>query len=380
MTTQRLGYPNISIKLYSGYDAWLANRFVELAATFITLTMRDSLRGTNEGLLQFYDAKNMHTRMNGDEIVQISVANSNTSRTQTRIYGIKHFTVGVDDKGDSIITLQLGTLHDIMNLKFSRAFFSSAYETIKEMIGAMYVDQPLIAPPINGINAYVPRVPWTSTLKDYLRYVRNVGISTDNDQFIFAWEDITGINMMDYESMISQDPTVFMFGAPQTIGQFAAGLKYPLAWDFEWLVKSNRYNRNPMKNATFYAHSFVDKDVTRIINGEGQNSVFINRSGGYSDMIFRNGYEEALRISTMAQYDGYAQTKCYGNFELTPGMKINFVDLKDQFRTDFYIDEVIHEISNNTSITNLYMFTNGSALEPVDLIKVKNELKRDSSY
>ncbi|WWS25274.1 hypothetical protein vBKpnAMK6_00320 [Klebsiella phage vB_Kpn_AM_K6] len=186
--------------------------------------------------------------------------------------------------------------------------------------------------------------------------------------------------MMDYESMISQDPNVFMFGAPQTIGQFAAGLKYPLTWDFEWLVKSNRYNRNPMKNATFYAHSFVDKDVTRIINGEGQNSVFINRSGGYSDMIFRNGYEEALRISTMAQYDGYAQTKCYGNFELTPGMKINFVDLKDQFRTDFYIDEVIHEISNNTSITNLYMFTNGSALEPVDLIKVKNELKRDSSY
>ncbi|WWS23810.1 hypothetical protein vBKpnAMK2_00145 [Klebsiella phage vB_Kpn_AM_K2] len=380
MTAQRLGYPNISIKLYSGYDAWLANRFVELAATFITLTMRDSLRGTNEGLLQFYDSKNMHTRMNGDELVQISVANSNTSRTQTRIYGIKHFTVGVDDKGDSIITLQLGTLHDIMNLKFSRAFFSSAYETIKEMIGAMYVDQPLIAPPINGINAYVPRVPWTSTLKDYLRYVRNVGISTDNDQFIFAWEDITGINMMDYESMISQDPNVFMFGAPQTIGQFAAGLKYPLTWDFEWLVKSNRYNRNPMKNATFYAHSFVDKDVTRIINGEGQNSVFINRSGGYSDMIFRNGYEEALRISTMAQYDGYAQTKCYGNFELTPGMKINFVDLKDQFRTDFYIDEVIHEISNNTSITNLYMFTNGSALEPVDLIKVKNELKRDSSY
>ncbi|WWS25172.1 hypothetical protein vBKpnAMK6_00218 [Klebsiella phage vB_Kpn_AM_K6] len=38
MTAQRLGYPNISIKLYSGYDAWLANRFVELAATFITLT------------------------------------------------------------------------------------------------------------------------------------------------------------------------------------------------------------------------------------------------------------------------------------------------------------------------------------------------------
>ncbi|QPB08832.1 baseplate protein [Klebsiella phage Metamorpho] len=378
---QRLGYPNISIKLYSGYDAWLENRFIELAATFITLTMRDSLSsGINEGLLQYYDSKNMHTKMNGDEIVTISVSNSNTSRNQTRVYGIKHFTVGVDDKGDNIITLQLGTIHDIINLKFGRAFFTSAYESIQEMVGAIYLDVPLIAPPVNGINVYVPRVPWTSTLKDYMSYIRDVGISTDNDQFVFAWEDITGINMMDYETMTKQNPITFAVGAPQTVGQFASSMKVPMAFNFEWAVKGNAYRRNPLKNATFYAQSFVDKDVTRIINGEGNNSIFINRSGGYSDMIYRNGYEEAIRISTMAQYDAYASCSCYGNFEITPGMKLNFVDLKDQFRTDFYVDEVIHEISNNTSITNIYMFTNGSALEPVDLIKVKNELKRDSSY
>lgn len=65
---------------------------------------------------------------------------------------------------------------------------------------------------------------------------------------------------------------------------------------------------------------------------------------------------------------------------MTPGMKLNFYDPKEQFRTDFYVDEVIHEVSNNHSITNIYMFTNGSTIEPVQIAKVKNELKRDSAY
>lgn len=379
MSTQRLGYPNISIKLYENYDAWLENRFIELAATFITLTMRDSLRGRNEGLLQYYDTANMHTRMDGNQIVQISVANSNTARTQTRIYGIKHFSVGVDEKSDNIITLQLGTLHDIMNLKFSRCFFNSAEETINEMIGVMYQAFPKLSPPVNGINCYVPRIPWTSNIKDYLNYIRDVGLAVENDQFVFAWEDITGINLLDWEAMSGQDAAPFMVGSPRVIGQFADQMKYSLAWDFEWQVKANAYTRNPMKNATFYSTSFLDKDVTKITTGAGNNAVYINRSGAYAEMIYRNGYEEANRIVTMAQYDSYAKTKTNGNFEITPGMKLNFYDPKEQFRTDFYVDEVIHEVSNNTSITNIYMFTNGSALEPVELAKVKNELKSDST-
>lgn len=379
MISQKLGFPNISIKLYQDYDAWLDNNFVELAATFITLTMRDSLRGTNEGLLQFYDTKNIHNKIDGDQIIQISVANSNTSRTQTRIYGIKHFSVAVDDKADTYITLQLGTLHEIMNLKFSRCFFNSASDTINEMIGVMYQKYPKLAPPVNGINVYVPRIPWTSDICEYMNYIRDVGLSVVNDQFVFAWEDITGINIMDYTSMVAQDAAPFAVGAPQTVGQFADQLKTSLAWDFEWLTKANSFTRNPMKDATFYAQSFIDKGVTKVTTGEGYNSVLINRSGGYSDMIYRNGYEEINRMVQMSQYDGYASTKTYGNFELTPGMKLNFFDPKEQYRTDFYIDEVIHEVSNNASITNIYMFTNGSALEPIEIAKVKNELKRDSA-
>lgn len=67
---QRTGFPNVSIKLYQDYEAFQTSRFIELGATFITLTIRDSLRGINEGLLQFYDPKAMHTRLTGREIIQ----------------------------------------------------------------------------------------------------------------------------------------------------------------------------------------------------------------------------------------------------------------------------------------------------------------------
>ena len=124
---QRPGYPNLSVKLFDSYDAWSNNRFVELAATITTLTMRDSLYGRNEGMLQFYDSKNIHTKMDGNEIIQISVANANDiNNVKTRIYGCKHFSVSVDSKGDNIIAIELGTIHSIENLKFGRPFFPDA--------------------------------------------------------------------------------------------------------------------------------------------------------------------------------------------------------------------------------------------------------------
>lgn len=374
---QRIGYPNVSIKLYEDYDAWLDNRFVELGATFTTLTMRDGLYGRNEGLLQFYDAKNLHNLMNGEQIIQVSVANANSKKTQTRLYSIKHFTVGVDQKGDNIITIQLGTIHETKNLKFSRCFFANAQESIEEMIAVIYQDKPLLAPPVSGINTHVPRIAWVQGIKEYMEYVRDVGLAVDSDQFVFVWEDIAGINIVSYDQMIAQDPMDFVVGEPRMVGQYAQEMEYPLAFDFEWQVKANQYTRNPIANSTIYTHSFLDKECTRIVNGAGENSIFLSRSGGYAEQIYRNGYEEATRLSTMAQYDGYARVKCYGNFEVRPGMKLKFYDQKSQFLTDFYVDEVIHEVSNNTSITNIYMFTNGSKLNPVEHIKVKNEIKSD---
>ena len=375
---QREGFPNISIRLYEDYDAWLEHRFVELGATFTTLTMRDGLYGSNEGLLQFYDAKNLHTKMDGEQIIQISVKNANSERTQSRIYGSKHFAVGVDSKGDNIITIQLAPLHFLENLKFSRMFFPSVQETLTEMIGVIYQDRPLLAPPLNGINVYVPNVPWCDSMDRYMEFVREVGMAVESDKFVFVWEDIDGLSIMDYEFMVNQEPINFTVGEPRLIGQYVQDMDTPIAFDFEWLTKANQHARKPYENATVYAHSFLDKNATRITFGDGQNSVLVSRSGGYSDYTYRNGFEEADRLVTMAQYDGYAHCKVYGDFELTPGDKINFYDPKNQFQYDFYVDEVIHEVSNNTSITNLYMFTNGKTIKIEEPPKVKNELKTDT--
>lgn len=376
---QREGFPNISIKLYQNYDNWKENKFLELAATFITLTMRDGLYGKNEGLLQIYDNLNLQTKLIGEEIIQISVANSNTKRTLSRIYGIKHFSASVDEKADNIIVFQLAPIHNIENLKFGRCFYENSFESIQEMIGVIYQNRELIAPPVNGINAYVPRVPWTSTITDYMEYIRQFGLAVESDQFVFVWQDIYGIDMMDYNQMIAQEAINFVVGDPRTIGQMANTERVPLAFDFQWQTKANTFTRNPIQNSTFYTPSFLDNDIQTIVNGDGQNAIVLSRSGGYADAIYRNGYEEANRMLTMAQYDGYATCKIYGNFEITPGTKLNFFDVKNQFKSNFYVDEVIHEVSNNTSITNLYMFTNGKALTPVELIKVKNELKNNSS-
>ncbi|ANA49534.1 baseplate hub [Salmonella phage vB_SnwM_CGG4-1] len=379
MITQIPGFPNLSIKLYQDYDSWQTNRYVELAATVITLTMRDGLYGRNEGVLQFFDSKNLHTLMDGRQIIQISVANANSKKVQNRIYGCKHYSVSVDSKGDNILAINLGLIHEIEDLKFSRCFFNDAGESLKEMIGVIYEDKPLIAPAINTINTYVPRVPWTSNITTYKQYVRDIGLAVDNDQFVFVWEDIYGLNMMDYNTMINQETTKVIVGEPRTIGQFVNELEYNLAYDFEWLTKANSHVRDPIFNATIYSHSFMDNEIPRIVTGDGSNSIFVSRSGAYSEMTYRNGYEEAIRIQTMAQYDGYATCKMVGDFEMTPGDKINFFDTKRQFRADFYIDEVIHEVSNNQSITTLYMFTNSRRIENVEPIKVKNELKPDTS-
>lgn len=370
---QRPGHPNASIKLYEDYSAWLENRFVELGVTFTTLTLRDGLYGRNEGILQFYDAYNLHTKMNGDNIIQISLANANnTQSVKTRIYGCKNFAVSVDAKGDNIIAVNLEPLHHVMNQKFSRAFFANATESVDEMIRVLYTNAPKLAPGTDGINIAVPRVAWSSNIKNYMEYVREVGLSVDQEQFVFVWEDFEGIHLQDYLYLTSQEAINMIVGDQNMIGEYTERLKDPLCFDFEWLTKANPYVRNPLTNATFYSHSFNDKTIERITTGAGENSVYLSRSGGYSQMTYRNGYEEALRLCTMAQYDGYATTKMYGNFDMRPGLKINFMDQKRQFKTDFYVDEVVHEINSSSSITHLYMFTHAKKLEPVELVKVKS--------
>lgn len=372
---QKPGYPNLSIKLFEDYEAWGENRFVELAATMTQMTLRDGLFGINEGILQFYDSKNLHTKLSGDQIIQISMSNSNSKDVINRVYGCKDSSVSVDDKGDNIIAFNLAPIHVVENIKFSRAFFANASETLETMVAAIYKDKMSIAPKVNGLNIYVPRVAWVNDILSYMEYTREIGLSVESDTHAFVWEDYKGINIMDYSQMIAQKPRILVVGDPKQIGSYVQEMKNTLAYNFVWESKTNKKVRSPMENVTIYSHSFNDKEIQRISVGSGDNTVVVTRSGGYSEMTYRNGYEEAFRLLTMAQYDGYAKCKTIGDFTFTPGQKLIFGDVKKQFDTEFYIDEVIHTFSNNSSETHIYMFTNGKDIVPVEIEKIKNEIE-----
>ncbi|APU02234.1 baseplate hub protein [Aeromonas phage Riv-10] len=369
---QRAGYPNVSIKLYQNYDAWLENRFIELAATFVTLTMRDGLmNGINEGLLQIYDANNLQTKLTGDEIIQTSLKTANTEITYNRLYGIKHIGASVDMKGDNIITFQLGSIHYVKNLKFSRMFTNNAVVSVQEMMDYIYNDQVKLMPPFQSVNTRVPMTNWVLGINDYFNFIRKFGQTVEREHIPLVWEDMEGLHISDFAEMQSKEPISYIVTEPRLLGETISMIDHKVCFDFEWLTKANGYTRNPYKNMSFYAHSFIDKRQTRVVTGEGLNATSISRSGAYYDQIDRSGSEEYNRMLTFSQYDAYCSAKTYGEFGLTPGKKLEFYDKKNQFLGEYFVDEVIHEISREQSITSMFMFNNS--------VKITNHEERQIS-
>ena len=364
---QRVGFPNVSIKLYEDYSAWLDHRFIEMGASFITMTLRDSLRGVNEGLLQIYDNKGLHTRLTGNEIIQISLSTANTTTVLNRIYGISHNNVTIDQKSDNIITLQLKPIHAVKNLKFSRGTETNAVNNMVSMMDAIYRDYPLWKPAIGNMNVFVPKCPWVSGINDYFEFVRKHGMSVDNESFVYVWEDFKGINITDHETMVkSQEPRPVIVMEPRLMGEFVGLSETLMVYDFEWMTKNNAVTKQAHKNMTYYTFDFITKQYNRIVVGNGENSALFTRSGAYHDLTYKNAFLEGSKLATFAQMDSYAKCTTYGNFEISPSNKLRFLDTDRQIRTDFYVDEVVHEISREQSLTHIYMFSNSEILEDVE--------------
>lgn len=363
---QRTGYPNISIKLYQDYEAFLEHRFLELGATFITLTIRDSLRGVNEGLLQIYDPKALHTKLTGYEIIQISLSTANTDTVFNRIYGISHNNATIDQKGDNIITFQLNSYHETLNLKFSRGTETNAVNNITSMIDAIYKNVPLWKPKIYGENTYIPKCPWVSTINDYMEFVRTTGQSVDDASFVYCWEDFDGIFVSGHKKIIDQEPISAVVHEPTLIGQFSDMSDNLMVFDFEWKTKNNSKLKRSFNNVSYTTIDFITKQYNKIIVGDGDNVAHFAHGGAYGDLTYKNAFLEGMKLSTFGQYDSYASCVCSGNFSLRPAQKIRFYDSKQQIRTDFIVDEVVHEISREQSLTHLYMFSNSEILQDVE--------------
>ncbi|QJT71707.1 baseplate hub subunit [Shewanella phage Thanatos-1] len=366
---QRPGFPNASIKLFSNINDWQDNKYTDMSMAFITLTMRDTIYGTTEGMLQVYDSGKLHTRLTGNEFIMVNLSNANSNKIQTRIYGIKSTSVAVDKKADTIVSFNLCPWHESLSVNFSRVFYKDAGDSIKAMISSIYRGVEAISPVLSQTKTIVPTPVWNWTVSEYMQYSRENAMAVETDDFVFIWEDFYGITIKDFNSIKKQEPIGYIVGSPDMIGEYSSGKN--IVYDFEWLTKNNKTTRDPMKDATIYAHSLGDNQITRITEGEGNNIITVSRSGSYSEMTYRNGYEEADRLFEIAQYDGYAKCKMYGDFTMRPSTKLQFTDVKEQYLTSFYVDEVIHEVSNTTSQTTIYMFTNSLKLNEVDPVKVR---------
>lgn len=362
---QRSGFPNISIKLYQDYEAFLSSRFIELGATFVTLTLRDSLRGINEGLLQIYDNKLIHTRMTGKEVVQISLSTANTEKVLNRVYGISHDGLTIDQKNDNIITFQLRSYHEVQNLKFGRGTETNALNNLQSMIDAIYKDCPIWKPALQGINVFIPSCPWTSTVKDYQDFLRTHGQAVDSADFVYCWEDFNGITLTDHESVLKQEPRPCVVVEPTLLGQFNDQNQYTSVYDFEWMTKTNAKNKNSFSNVTYTTVDFLSKQYNKIVIGAGDNVAHFVHGGALNSMTYKNAMLEGRKLAVMSQYDSYAKATCHGDFSFCPSMKLRFYDHKDQLRSDFIVDEVVHEISREQSLTHLYMFSGSETYQDV---------------
>lgn len=360
MILQRAGFPNASIKLYRTVDAWANNHYIELGATFITLTIRDSLMsGINEGLLQIYDDSLLHTTLTGNEIIQITLRTANEEINHTRIHSIRNFAVSVDKKGDNIITFQLQSYYKT-NLKFTRVFSNNAVDSVNEMLAYLYKDKNVLMPKVYPINIRVPKTNWCQGIEEYMSFIRRHGMSVDKASTPLVWEDMQGIHFSDVKTMQEQEPRQIVVIDPTLVGTLSNTVQQ-YAYDFVWETKANPYVKNPYKNVSFYAHSMIDKQAVRTIIGDGNNSVFISRSGAYYDQVYRNGKEEFDCMLMLANNDAYAHAKTAGDFSIVPGLKLRFFDIHNQFKGDFFVDEIIHEISREDSITNIYMFASSDS-------------------
>ena len=138
-----------------------------------------------------------------------------------------------------------------------------------------------------------------------------------------------------------------------------------MVYNFEWQTKSNAKVKNSFDNVTYTTLDFITKQYNKIVVGNGENIAHFAHGGVYGDLTYKNAYLEGSKLATLEQYDSYANAVTPGNFSLTPGLIMRFYDEKQQVNNDFIVDEIVHEISREQSLTHLYLIGNSEELQEV---------------
>lgn len=392
---QKMGYPNISIKVYPTYDNYLNEQYYDISNSYMKLNIRENLRGLLTASLIVLDGDNL-IKDTTENIFRINITNNSDATTREYILGTTHNDLTILANGQPVRTYNLVPYHNKSPRRFSMKLTNSALDSLQKMIDLLYVDydmlKPIISDPLhegefdgestyativseenetkneNNIDSYVPSAIWVQTLDKYMKFIADKGISLDNDEFVFCWYEGNSIRLMDFDSIIKQKPLKGLVAEEDLVGNLGSlyGLDIPI-FKYEFMTEAGPYTRDFNKNSMYISTSTEKNGSYAQIIGSGENIVPIDRSCIYREMTYANGYEEINRDMTLNQYDVYSKFKAFGDLRLKPGALIEIEDELKLIKNVNIIDEVLQEFSQEFYYSHVHTISNSQDIIEYEL-------------
>lgn len=336
--------------MYTSYVDFQENKYLELLTSLISFSEKTMINGTSETLIQVYDAQLIYQKAL-QPIIEISFQYNET--LEQHFYGLLYSNVETDELNRSVLRLNLCPVHKSFRRKFSRSFSNNATQTITDCMTALYNDMKLITPVITASNVRIPPACLSGTYETVFDYIRDNGQSVDSSDFIYLWEDGSGIYLKSNKEILSQTPI--------------KGYKYNVSNPFigdalifttaEYITHKD--NTTLYKNASFYSFSMTDKKMYSDIlaDTELENSwIMVNRNAVYSDN-FQNPDSSGnpFQCTKCQVLSGYEKRIKFdvnqGRMDLKVGALIEVIG--DEYSGNYMIVECVRDVSKDLHLQTL---------------------------
>lgn len=386
------GFPDIKIKVFPDYNHFLDDKYYDISNSYLKLNIKCTLSGELNGVIIVNDGENVINKSR-DLIFRITVVHNITKKISEYIFGTTHNDLTILQNGGAVRQYNLVPFHNRSKRRFSRKLTNSAIESLEMLLDSLYVDFDLLKPKLEyddhdteegtenlsdlnkglderdvNIDAYVPSAVWVQGFDTYMKFISRKGLSSDNDSFTFCWYEEDKIRLLDFETIINQEPLKGMVVEEDLVGSLSVLFDDDVipVFKYEFITESNISLKSNMLNASYLTTSTEKNGSFLEIIGTGETMVSIDRSGIYREMTYDNGYEEIVRSTTMNQYDSYAKFRTYGDTRLKPGMLIEITDEDKLIKNVNIIDHVVYEYSQVESYTHVFLMSNSEDIEHLE--------------
>ncbi|WWQ13080.1 baseplate hub subunit [Morganella phage vB_Mm5] len=290
-----------SIKVFTNYEMYENNRYVEVLPALISFSEKSILNGSSEALMQLYDTQLLYDLLD-KPIIQIQIKYNDTIEQFN--YGLEYSNVVTDEMNRSILRLNLAPVHSVYRRMFSKSFSNNATQVITECVDALYEYMPLIKPKLSSTNIRIPPACLSGTYDYIFNYIRDNGQSVEMSDWCYVWEDGSSIYMQNHYSMINQTPLI---GYKYNVNNPFVGDTI-LFTKAEYIMRTD--NKTDYQNTSFYSFSLDDKTLyyDSLANVDSENRwVMSNRTFNYQDN-YQNPTPSGLpytvdKIKTLASFE-----------------------------------------------------------------------------